>query len=134
MNEFTGNTEQGNENNGFQQQCNNGPQNQRGPQGATGKTVAALILGITAIMLALSVVLAPAGLICGIIGLIMIIKERKLNPCPMATAAFVVSIIGLALGVLNSVACVACVGLFSYFSCFDSGFPFDGNLESFIYY
>ena len=78
--------------------------------GITGKTVAALILGITSVMLSVTVVFGLFGLICGIVGLILSIRERKENPSGMATASFILSVIGLVIGVLSTVTCVGCVG------------------------
>ena len=80
--------------------------------GATGKTVAALILGITSVMLSVTVVLGVFGLICGIVGLILAVRERKEHPTGMATASLILSVIGLAIGVLSTAACVGCIGLF----------------------
>ena len=80
--------------------------------GATGKTVAALILGITSVMLSVTVVLGVFGLICGIVGLILAVRERKEHPTGMATASLILSVIGLAIGVLSTVACAGCIGLF----------------------
>ena len=81
--------------------------------GATGKTVAALILGITSVVLGITVVLGLFGLICGVIGLIFSIREKKEHPTGMATASFILSVIGIVTGVLSSMACVACIGFFS---------------------
>ena len=80
--------------------------------GATGKTVAALILGIISVMLSVTVVLGVFGLICGIVGLILAVRERKEHPTGMATASLILSVIGLAIGVLSTAACVGCIGLF----------------------
>ncbi|MGM9566605.1 MAG: hypothetical protein ACI3W6_00265 [Clostridia bacterium] len=81
--------------------------------GATGKTVAALILGITSVVLGVTVVLGIFGLACGVIGLIFSIREKKEHPTGMATASFILSLIGLVTGVLSAVACVGCIGFFS---------------------
>lgn len=93
--------------------------------GTTGKTVVALILGITAVVLSCSVVMGLFGLGAGIVGLIFAIKERKEHPSGMATAAFVLSIIGLILGVLSTVACVACTCFLGVAS--SSGYLNDSN-------
>lgn len=83
--------------------------------GTTGKTVGALILGITAVVLSFTVVLGLFGLICGIVGVLLSVRERKEHPSTMATAALIASAVGLAAGAVSSVACVACVGFFSMF-------------------
>lgn len=74
--------------------------------------VVSLVLGIVAIVLCLTIgVLFPwAALICGIIGLVLGIKARKAAPSGMATAGFVLSIIGLAWAVIQIIMVVACLG------------------------
>lgn len=81
--------------------------------GATGKTVAALVLGITSVALGVTVFLGLFGLACGVVGLILAIRERKEHPSGLATASFILSIVGLVIGVLSTATCVGCLGLFS---------------------
>lgn len=76
--------------------------------GSTGKAVISLILGISAICLSCTLYLGIVGLPCAIIGLIFGIKERKEHPSGIATAGFILSLIGLALSVLSAIACMAC--------------------------
>ena len=73
--------------------------------GNNSKAVVALVLGILSIVLAL--LYWWAGVILGIIGIVLGAKARKETPCGMATAGFVCSIIGLVLGCL-SIVCVLC--------------------------
>ena len=85
--------------------------------GSTSKAVIALVLGISAICLCLTFYLGIIGLPCAIIGLIFSIKERKEHPSGIATAGFILSLIGLILCVLSAIACVACacfLGFASY--------------------
>ena len=94
------------------------PQN----DGSSGKTVAALILGISSIALSLTMMMGFFGLAAGIVGLIFAIKERKIHPSGMATASFILSLIGLIVGALSTVACVACMGFYGwlgYWGAFD---------------
>lgn len=90
--------------------------------GTSGKTVAALILGISSVALSFTVMLSVFGLAAGIVGLIFAIKERKMHPSGMATASFILSLIGLIVGALSTVACVACMGFYGwlgYLGAFD---------------
>lgn len=80
--------------------------------GTTGKTVAALILGISGIVLSCTFVLGLIGLVCGIVGLVLSIQERKEHLSGLATAAFVLSIVSLVLGALSMVCCVGCAGFY----------------------
>ena len=82
------------------------------PDGTTGKTIAALILGISGVVLSCTFVLGLFGLVCGIVGLVLAIHERKDHPTGLATAAFVLSIVALALGALSTVCCVGCTGFY----------------------
>ncbi len=94
------------------------PQN----DGSSGKTVAALILGISSVALSFTMMLSFFGLAAGIVGLILAIKERKIHPSGMATASFILSLIGLIVGALSTVACVACMGFcgwLGYWGAFD---------------
>lgn len=73
--------------------------------------VASLILGIISVILALF--FSGFGWLASILGLIGIILgavARKNAKSGVATAGLVLSIIGLVLGLLLYIACVACVG------------------------
>lgn len=115
----------------------NAPKAQKRHQddGTTGKTVAALILGITAVSLSFTVFLSIFGLASGIVGLILAIKERKEHPSGLATAAFILSLIGLVASAISAVACVACVGFFGWadsWGAFDDPgtmHMFDGSMD-----
>jgi hypothetical protein len=87
--------------------------------GSSGRSIAALILGICAICFSFTLMMGIAGLACGIIGLVLSIKERKKRPGSFATAAFIVCLIGLISGAISTVACVACMGWAAYMSFFN---------------
>lgn len=96
--------------------------------GTSGKTVAGLILGISSVALSFTVMLSAFGLAAGIVGLIFAIQERKVHPSGMATASFILSLIGLIAGALSTVACVACMGFYGwlgYWGAFDDPGVFD---------
>lgn len=54
--------------------------------------IVSLVLGIVSVIFAF--VFVWVGLICGIVGLILASKAKKQNPNGMATAGFVLSLIG----------------------------------------
>lgn len=70
--------------------------------------VASLVLGIVSIVMALvgGGIIAP---ILGIIGIVLGHMGRKADQGGMATAGFVLSIIGTVLGLLVVIACAACL-------------------------
>jgi hypothetical protein len=70
----------------------------------SGKAVAALVLGICSIV----VPVWGVGLVLGVIGLVLGIAAKKENPSGMATAGFVLSIIGVVLGGITFFSCLAC--------------------------
>ncbi len=85
-----------------------------------GKATASMVLGIISVALALFATYiypAVAGLICGIIGLVLAIQIRKAGQTEgfelsgTAKAGFVLNVISVALNALMFLACVACVGL-----------------------
>ena len=59
----------------------------------------------------ISFVFVWVGLICGIVGLILASKAKKQNPNGMATAGFVLSLIGLILSVILVIVALACAGM-----------------------
>ena len=81
-----------------------------------GKAIASMVLGIIACVLAWFNWVCIAGLICGIIGLVLAVKVRKEaqalgeNPTGIMTAGLVLSIVGTALGAifLVAMACTLC--------------------------
>ncbi len=81
-----------------------------------GKATASLVLGIVAVVLGWFGFFAIAGLVCGIIGLVMSIGVRKAAQAEgfelsgSAKAGFVLSIIGVILCGVLFIACVACAG------------------------
>lgn len=73
--------------------------------------VASLILGIISVVLALF--FSGFGWLASILGLVGVILgavARKKAKTGVATAGLVLSIIGLVLGLLLYIACVACIG------------------------
>lgn len=81
------------------------------PVPGRGAAIASLVLGIISIIFSE----AGVGLIAGIIGLVMAVQARKLLPPDarrgMSTAGMVLSIIGLALGIIFWVSCLSCGAL-----------------------
>ena len=53
------------------------------------------------------------GIICGIVGLVLGSMARKENPCGMATAGFVLSLIAVILCAITFIACLACASAFN---------------------
>ncbi len=70
--------------------------------------VVSLVLGIVAIIFAF--VFWPVGLVCGIIGLVLGSKAKKQAPSEMATAGWILSLIGLILSVILIIVAIACAG------------------------
>lgn len=77
--------------------------------------VAGLICGIASLVLSFCGYGAFVGIACGIAGLILSIKGKKAQPekAGMCTAGIVLSIIGLVLSVILSIACVVCAAAYS---------------------
>lgn len=79
-----------------------------------GLSIAGLILGICACVLAWFYAINAIAVICGIVGIVCAVKGQKLAkaagvPTGMATAGLVLSIIGLVLGAIGFLACTVCV-------------------------
>lgn len=79
-----------------------------------GLSIAGLVLGIISAVLAWFYLVNIAALVCGIIGIILALKGKKLavasgNPTGLATAGLVLSIIGTCLGGVGFVSCTLCV-------------------------
>ena len=84
-----------------------------------GPAVASLVLGILSLICACFGYSSIAGLIFGIIGIVLGAKARKVSQTGLATAGFVCSLIGLilcAIGLVCVIACAGAVGLLSAFS------------------
>lgn len=85
----------------------------------TSKATASLVLGIVSLVCIWFGYFTLIGIACAVVGLIFGIQIRKaaqlesFKPSSMATAGFILSIIGLALCSLAFIACVACIGLLS---------------------
>jgi hypothetical protein len=67
---------------------------------SNGMGVASLVLGIASIVFCWVPIL---GLVAGIVGLILAIKQRKESPNGIATGGLVTSIIGLVLSVIYTI-------------------------------
>ena len=72
--------------------------------------VASMVLGIVSIVFSFIGGLNFVGLVVGIVGLVLVILDKKKAPSGMATAGIVCSIIGIVLTALVLVACAACLG------------------------
>jgi hypothetical protein len=85
----------------------------------TGKATASLVLGIISLISIFTGYFVLVGIACSVVGLIFGIQIRKagqiegFTPSGIATAGFILSIIGVALCTLVFISCVACVGLLS---------------------
>jgi hypothetical protein len=80
----------------------------------SNKATASLVLGIVSLVSLCFIYISLIGIACGVIGLIFGIGQLEgFKPSGVATAGFVLSIIGLGLCALEFISCVACVGLFS---------------------
>lgn len=77
---------------------------------SNGLAIASLVLGTVAIVFSFIGLSIPFGLIIGIVGIILGVMAKKKNPCGMATAGLVLSIIGTVLCAIVFIACMACVG------------------------
>ena len=88
-------------------------QNQVQNQGQKGgKGTASLVLGIISIVFIFFNIYAFIGLILAIIGLILGIQAKKINPNDgQAKAGVVLCIIGIVLTSITFLACTICVGL-----------------------
>lgn len=84
------------------------------PQQSNGKGTASLVLGIICLVSMVLGYLAFAGLICGIIGIILGAMARKEGARGAATAGLVTSCIGVGLVAL---VLVSCIGLFGCSTC-----------------
>ena len=79
-----------------------------------GASIAALVLGIVAIVLAWFYMINIVALICGVIGIILAVKGKKAAvaagaPTGMATAGLVLSIIGTCIAAIGFFSCTLCV-------------------------
>lgn len=79
-----------------------------------GMSIAALILGIAACVLAWVYMWNIAAIVCGIVGLVLAVLDRKNAAAANAskglgTAGLVLSIIGLVLAVIGFFTCTLCI-------------------------
>ncbi len=91
---------------------NQNPVPQNCPNGK-GLSIAALVLGIIACVLAWFSVINTAGLICGIIGIVCAVKGRAQASAAgvgtgLGTAGMVLSIIGTAVAGIGFLSCTIC--------------------------
>ena len=84
-------------------------------QQSNGKAVASLVLGILSILCTFGgswfLYGSIAGIVLGIIGIVLAVSAKKENPSGMATAGMVLSIVGVICSAIAAVACVGCIGL-----------------------
>lgn len=73
--------------------------------------VGSLVCGILAVVFGLIAPIGWVGTVLGVFGIILAVQGKKKDPSKagMCTAGLVLSIIGLVLGTLLYLACVACV-------------------------
>lgn len=95
---------------GFQQP----PMPPQGPQPGQGAATGSLICGIVSLVAAIvfgwTTFLALAGLVVGIVGVILAVNAKKQgNTSGMQTAGLVLSIIGACISGIVFVACIACI-------------------------
>ena len=88
----------------------NQPQPGQNPPGYS-QAVASMVLGIVAVVFWFFGWSAIVSVVLGIVGVVLASKSKSLGyNGPIRTAGFVLSIVGLAGGVIFFVSCVACVG------------------------
>ena len=76
--------------------------------------VAALVLGIIAVVFGFLGLGFPVGTICALVGIVLgALGRRDPEKAGIATAGLVCSIIGLVLSLLLFIACASCIGAFS---------------------
>lgn len=67
-------------------------------QSSNKKAITSLVLGIISCVCSVCYIIGwIAGLVCGILAIIFGVKARKQAPCGMATAGFVLGIVGTSL-------------------------------------
>ncbi|MBR5425064.1 MAG: hypothetical protein IK106_00950 [Clostridiales bacterium] len=73
--------------------------------------VGSLVCGILALVFGLIAPIGWVGAVLGVIGIILAVQGKKKQPekASLCTAGLVLSIIGLVIGVIFYLACVACV-------------------------
>lgn len=80
-----------------------------------GKSLASLVLGIISLVFIFFGTFAFIGMILAIVGLVLGIQAKKESPNDgKAKAGVILSIIGLALCAITSLACIACFALLQY--------------------
>lgn len=89
-----------------------GPNSPMPPQ-TNGKAVAALVMGIIACASFWIPIGNTFALVLSVIGLVLAIGARKVNPSGIATAALVLCIIGLVITGIGFVTCTLCVVCFA---------------------
>lgn len=77
---------------------------------SNGKAIASLVLGIVSCVCVFFGYGALLGIVLGVVGLVLGINAKKENPCGMATAGIVLSVIAVALCAIGFISCIACAG------------------------
>ena len=112
-NAYTYAADSGTQNGGYDQYNYNNPNQPQPPQSPPGygQAIASMVLGIIAVVFWFFGWSAIVSVVLGIIGVVLASKSKALGyNGPIRTAGFVLSIIGLAGGVVFFISCVACVG------------------------
>lgn len=78
---------------------------------SNGKAIASLVLGLLAVACVFFGYGALLGIVLGIVGLVLGIQAKKEQPCGMATAGFVLSLIAIIVCAIGFISCVACAGM-----------------------
>ncbi len=79
----------------------------------SGKAVASLVLGIIGLLFVFTVFFSPVSIILGIVGLVLGIISVKKARSGLGIAGIILSSISLGIGLIETVSCVACIGLMS---------------------
>lgn len=74
------------------------------------KAIASLVIGIIAVLSILTGVGAIAGVILGVVGLVLGISSKNEATSSMATAGIVLNLVATGIAAVVFVSCVACVG------------------------
>ena len=107
----------------YQQPVYQQPMNHRNPNDGRGYSIAALVLGICGVVLSWVSVLNLFVLAAGILGVIYGYKGRQMSmdaygkPSGLATAGFVLGIIGTSICGIGVLSCIACAAASNCYSC-----------------
>lgn len=113
------------------------PMPPQGPQPGQGAATGSLICGIISLVAALvfgwTTFLALAGMVVGIVGVVLAVNAKKQGyNGGMQTAGLVLSIIGAALSAIIFVACIACICISSAAIAEGYNYSYDFDLDDFL--